>query len=336
MRLYDYGLGTLSQYDLTAERSARTRGALLCYTEQGLLILREFHGSEKKLKKQQELLLHLQANGISTDYFLENTQGSLVSQDKDGQSFTLQRWYEGQECDTRSREDIMKSVRVLAKLHIIMRIQPQDEYKEYRQRSLKEEYTRHNQELRKIRKFIRKKGPTCTFEKKLLAAMEGFLEKGEQAVCLLEQSGYEELREQAWQEGTVCHGEYNQHNVLISREDIAVTNFGRWSYDIQMADLYQFMRKILEKYNWDQALGEKMLREYHGIRPISQTEWQNLQVRFTYPEKYWKLANYYYSHKKAWISEKNMEKLENLVRQQAAWEKFGQYCFRKFICQEDR
>lgn len=27
--------------------------------------------------------------------------------------------------------------------------------------------------------------------------MEGFLEKGEQAVCLLEQSGYEELREQA-------------------------------------------------------------------------------------------------------------------------------------------
>ena len=203
MRLYDYGLGTLSQYDLTAERSARTRGALLCYTEQGLLILIEFHGSEKKLKKQQELLLHLQANGISTDYFLENTQGSLVSQDKDGQSFTLQRWYEGQECDTRSREDIMKSVRVLAKLHIIMRIQPQDEYKEYRQRSLKEEYTRHNQELRKIRKFIRKKGPTCTFEKKLLAAMEGFLEKGEQAVCLLEQSGYEELREQAWQKGTV-------------------------------------------------------------------------------------------------------------------------------------
>ena len=230
----------------------------------------------------------------------------------------------------------MKSVRVLAKLHIIMRLQPQDEYKEYRQRSLKEEYTRHNQELRKIRKFIRKKGPICTFEKKLLAAMEGFLEKGEQAVCLLEQSGYEELREQAWQEGTVCHGEYNQHNVLISREDIAVTNFGRWSYDIQMADLYQFMRKILEKYNWDQALGEKMLREYHGIRPISQTEWQNLQVRFTYPEKYWKLANYYYSHKKAWISEKNMEKLENLVRQQAAWEKFGQNCFRKFICQEDR
>ena len=52
MSLYDYGLGTLAQYELTADRSARTRGALLCYTAQGLLILREFHGSEKKLEKQ--------------------------------------------------------------------------------------------------------------------------------------------------------------------------------------------------------------------------------------------------------------------------------------------
>ena len=42
MSLYDYGLGTLAQYELTADRSARTRGALLCYTAQGLLILREF------------------------------------------------------------------------------------------------------------------------------------------------------------------------------------------------------------------------------------------------------------------------------------------------------
>ena len=34
MSLYDYGLGTLAQYELTADRSARTRGALLCYTAQ--------------------------------------------------------------------------------------------------------------------------------------------------------------------------------------------------------------------------------------------------------------------------------------------------------------
>ena len=45
--MYDYGLSTLEQYHLTARASWRTRGALLCQTEKGLLILREFTGSEK-------------------------------------------------------------------------------------------------------------------------------------------------------------------------------------------------------------------------------------------------------------------------------------------------
>ena len=122
MSLYDYGLGTLAQYELTADRSARTRGALLCYTSRGFLILREFHGSEKKLEKQQELLLRLQENCINTDYFLRNNQESLGSKDKTEQRFTLQHWYEGKECDTKSREDILKSVRTLARLHILMKI----------------------------------------------------------------------------------------------------------------------------------------------------------------------------------------------------------------------
>ena len=330
MSLYDYGLSTLAQYELTADRSARTRGALLCYTSQGLLILREFHGSEKKLKKQQELLLHLKESGINTDYFLQNTQESLISRDKDQLAFTLQHWYEGRECDTKSRDDIIKSVRTLARLHILMKMEPVEEYRE---RSLRDEYLRHNQELRKIRKFIRKKGATCVFEKEYLASVEWFLQRAQHALELLDETEYDRLRELSWKDGQVCHGEYNQHNVLILKgenEATAVTNFGHWSFDIQMSDLYRFMRKILEKYNWNLNLAKEMLREYNRIRPISMLEWQNLKVRFTYPEKYWKLANYYYSHKKVWISEKNVEKLQNLIRQRENWEDFGQKCFRDY------
>ena len=330
MSLYDYGLGTLAQYELTADRSARTRGALLCYTSQGLLILREFHGSEKKLKKQQELLLHLRECGMNIDYFLQNSQESLVSRDKDQLTFTLQHWYEGRECDTKSRDDIIKSVRTLARLHVLMKMEPVEEYRE---RSLRDEYLRHNQELRKIRKFIRKKGASCVFEKDYLASVEWFLQRAQYAAELLDETEYDSLREQAWKEGQVCHGEYNQHNVLMLKGDneaVAVTNFSRWNFDIQMADLYRFMRKILEKHNWNLNLAQEMLREYHRIRPISKAEWQNLRVRFTYPEKYWKLANHYYSHKKVWISEKNVEKLQNLIRQRENWKDFGQKCFKDY------
>ena len=152
--------------------------------------------------------------------------------------------------------------------------------------------------------------------------------KGEEALQMLEESSsYGRLRSEAMEKGMICHGEYNQHNVLIMKNGTAVTNFGRWGFDVQMADLYRFMRKILEKYNWDLGLAREMLRAYHGERRISREEWMNLRVRFSYPEKYWKLANYYYTHNKAWISEKNVEKMKVFIKQKEIWERFTSECF---------
>lgn len=324
MRLYDHGLSTLEQYGLTARSAFRIRGALLCQTEEGLLILKEFSGSEKKLLKQQELLLSVQEKGGLVDVFLENKEGSLISKDKDNIPYTLQRWYEGRECDTKSREDILLGVRTLASLHKIMKLPPAEEYMG---RSLKDEYLRHNQELRKIRKFIRKKGASSPFEKEFLSSVEWFLKRGEEALEMLEDSSYGQLKEEAGKEGWICHGEYNQHNILMLQGRTAVTNFGHWSFDVQMVDLYRFMRKILEKYNWNPELAKKMLWTYSQERRISREEWEHLRIRFTYPEKYWKLSNYYYSHNKAWISEKNNEKLKILIRQKEIWKRFTDQCF---------
>lgn len=320
MQLYDYGFSVLEQYGLTSDSMSRIRGALLCRTGQGPVIIREFGGSEKKLKKQQELLANLRSQGYLVDSYLENTEGELVSRDRDNIAYTVQHWYEGRECDTKCEEDILKGVRTLANIHKVMRL-PLVEY--YTEPDLEDEYRRHNQEIRKIRKFIRKKGPSCVFEKEFLASAEWFLEKGERALQILQDSRYRVLLETAKKEGTVCHGEYNQHNILITRQGTAVTNFSHWGFDIHMADLYRFMRKILEKYNWDTELAGKMLRSYGRERSITEAEWEYLRIRFSYPDKYWKISNYYYSHNKAWISEKNTEKLRALVRQKERWDRFG-------------
>ncbi|MDO5798516.1 MAG: CotS family spore coat protein [Eubacteriales bacterium] len=322
--MYDYGLSTLEQYSLTLLSTSRIRGALLCRTEEGIFILKEFRGTEKKLQKQQELLENLGRSGCRVDEYFPNKEGNLVSRDKDGVPYTLQYWYEGKECDTRSEEDILRSIRTLAQMHKYMKIPLVQDYME---ESLEEIYQRHNQELRKIRKFIRKKGASCLFEKIYLATVEDYLEKGEAALELLRKSAYSELREEVKENGWVCHGEYNQHNVLLTKKEISVTSFEHWGFDVQMADLYRFMRKILEKYNWDVCLGMKMLRAYHQKKRITLQEWQNLKIRFLYPEKYWKLANYYYSHNKAWISEKNTQKLEKLTAQKEVWENFERKCF---------
>ena len=42
----------------------------------------------------------------------------------------------------------------------------------------------------------------------------------------------------------------------------------------------------------------------------------------SYPEKLWKIVNFYYNSGKSWIPEKNQEKLDRLLEQEAARKKF--------------
>ena len=323
--MYDRGLSVLEQYGLTAKNSYRGRGALLCQTEKGLLILREFRGSAKRLERQREFLLQVQRQSEeNVDQILVNQAGELVSVDREGVPYILKVWYEGRECDTRSREDVIKSVQTLARLHRVMR---QPICQEYTAEVLTDEYLRHNRELKRIQKFIRKKGPENAFEKAYLSSVDWFLEKGYQAIRRLEESDYLLLREKALEDGCICHGEYNQHNVIILRRGTAATNFEKWSYDVPMADLYRFMRKVLEKNNWDVELAQSILKAYHQQRELSSGELENLRIRFSYPEKYWKLGNYYFTHRKSLVSEKNVEKIQKLIAQKELWQDFEKKCF---------
>lgn len=323
--MYDYGLSVMPQYGLNVQNSYRGRGALICQTQEGLYILRPFCGSVKRLERQCRLLTMLyEEHGVRVDVPLYNLEGNLVSTDEQETSYVLRRWYEGKECDTRSREEVLCSVASLARLHLVMKMSGLEECP---QEPLEQEYLRHNRELRKIRKFIRGKKVSSPFERQYLNSVEEFLEWADEAAQCLKQSSYEQLRQEGMRQGLICHGEFNQHHVLFHDSGIAITGFDKWKYDLQVADLYCFMRKILEKAGWDVRLGEKMLETYDREKTLSAQEYEHLKIRFSYPEKYWKLANYYYAHNKAWIAEKNVEKLQNVLHQKKVWREFVREIF---------
>ena len=59
--------------------------------------------------------------------------------------------------------------------------------------------------------------------------------------------------------------------------------------------MYLFMRKILEKNNWSIKLGEDMLNAYDSVKQITKNELETLSLMLLYPEKFWKITNYYYN-----------------------------------------
>ena len=75
-----------------------------------------------------------------------------------------------------------------------------------------------------------------------------------------------------------CHGDYNQHNVIFSREGIAVVHFENFLYQESVRDLANFIRKMMEKNNWNAGLGMDLIRGYDRVRKLSPEELKYLYV----------------------------------------------------------
>lgn len=323
----DYSLNVLEQYDIEVNSTRKVRGAVLCDTDVGALLLTEAAVSDHKLPVLEMLLTQISGCGYErVDSIFINKEGELITEAEDGTRYVLKRWFSGRECDVKREQEVLEAVRNLARLHRMMKL-PGEESGEFPGNNLQEEFRRHNRELRKVRTFIRNRTAKGTFEQVVLEHFEEMYLWAEQAEKKLLSSAYERLTQTSREEGTIIHGDYNYHNVWMTSKGIATTNFEHFVNDIQASDLYYFMRKVLEKHEWNTELGRAMLRVYQEIMPLSEEERDYLAIRFSYPEKFWKLINSYYHSNKAWIPEKDVEKLRTVIAQTERKKRFLESIF---------
>lgn len=312
----DRNTEVLGQYELEIETIRRGRGAWVCETDGGLKLLREYKGTQKRLEFEEEVLKVLKECGCTrVDQYTRNREEELISVGGDGSRYIVKDWYNDRECNIRDEEEIIVTVSHIAGLHKTMR-----------EVALKEEWNlgsilaepmalemeRHNKELRRTRNFISDKRKKSNFE---LCVMGNFCVFYDQA--LEAQKGLKQMEEEKRvPECFLCHGDLNQHHVLMGTGYTAIIEFNKMHLGVQTGDLYHFIRKAMEKHGWNLRLGMKMLDTYDRILPMGREEREYLYYLFLYPEKYWKQLNFYYNANKAWIPARNVEKLQSLEMQQ--------------------
>lgn len=312
--MQEYELKILEQYDVNVKGTRKTRGAFFCDTDQGLLLLREAGISDKRVSALYRLGEILKEGGYTEiDRIIPNAEGQYISVSEDGERYMLKCWYNGRECDIRRSRELSQGARNLARLHLLMAV-PMEEYT-IQESHLKDIYESHNRELRKVRKFIRSRTSKGDFELAYLKEFERLYAWAEAAMEELGSSEYDRLYEESIAKSHLIHGEYNYHNILMTGEGIATTNFEKFRRNVQVEDLYYFLRKAMEKHGWNVYLCDCMINAYSAIRPVSDREMEYLKIRFVYPEKFWKIAGSYYRSNKAWISVKNVEKFQTAVMQ---------------------
>lgn len=334
--MQEYECEVLEQYDIEVAGTRKTRGAILCDTDQGVLLLREVKGADKRIPVLSDLYNFLCEQGYEkVDRILKTCDGSYLAKGEDGRGYVLKQWFQGRECDVRKPGEILAASGNMAKLHILMQNR-EIASRAGRQWELPEECRRHNKELKKVRRFIRGTVAKGNFEYAFLNCFEQMFEWAQAGAAALENTKYKTLFHGCAEQGCLIHGEYNYHNVLMIQGDynykkenyrIATTNFEKFRTDIQAEDLYYFLRKVMEKHGWKIRLGDSIINTYSAIRPLEKEELDYVCARLIYPEKFWKTADSYYRSNKAWVSAKNTEKLEIAIQQTEEKKQFLQEIF---------
>ncbi len=314
----DRAVAILDQYDIEVYRTGKGRGAIICDTDKGTLIFKEYFGTEEKLQIQNTLLNQIADMGtIAAETIIPNKEGGLWVKDNDGVSYVLKTWQEGRECNISDRQECAEVMQLLAELHKGMELPVSEQFP--MAFSPEKEYDKHNKELRKVRKFLHQKGQKTWFEISLQQHFDFFLE---QALSVAEEwQQYSHLKQED-DLATFCHGDYQYHNIIKTSKGWFLMNFEKCMRDDPIRDLYLLMRKLMEKGNWDSVLGKELLQAYESQRPLSALSHIDLYYRLAYPEKFWKIANFYFNSGKAWIPGKNQEKLDKLLLQEQEKQQF--------------
>ena len=314
-------------YGFRVDVLRRGRGSWILETDLGLRLLKEYRGSVSRLEFEEAVLQSLDGmETLKADQYVRNSEGELLSTAEDGTRYIVKEWFADRECDLKDEREVLSAVRALALLHRQFRMIKRQETWNMRSMislPLFEAMRRHNRELKKARTFIRGKRKKNEFELRVIGNFEIFAAQAVEA-----ERGMERLYEIHGKEiadgYAVCHGEPDYHHILIGNGYTAVTEFNQMHLGVQMEDLYYFLRKIMEKHDWNERLGRQVMESYERVLPVSEVERQVLYYLFLYPEKYWKQINFYYNANKAWVPAKSTEKIRKLEAQQEARESFIQ------------
>ena len=313
------------QYEFNVGETYRIKGCTVLKTDKGEFVIKPYEGNETKARIDNAIKLHLLNCGYRyMDIIEANKEGGLISHNQYGNPFVVKRLYLGQECDLYNQAQVIEGVRELARLHrALKKVSLDTELDEkIRSRDIKEDMAGYLKGIKRIKRYIVGKSKKNEFETEVLKLFPEYINQGEEALNLLEGMDMNKPNEEKHKENRkwedVYHGSFDQHSILFLNMDMGVTisNFDKVAKGCQIVDLYHFIRKAMEKNEWDEQLGIKMIDEYTKSIDMSEDEMKLLEVMLIFPEKFWKIANQYYNKRKVWVSGKNLQKINSLNEQE--------------------
>lgn len=310
--MYNQPEVALAMYGLSVGQITKGRGAYICETDKGLKLLMPYKASEERAVFLRDILKFIQDKGMPVEQIVETKESGVLSKDDTETKYILKDYITGTECNTQKEEELSEAFRKLAKLHVILEKydEKMPEYMKTDKGSVLEICEKHNRELVNTKNYIRTKKKKSEFEMMFQKKYQAFSEHARQSMECCRELEKKKLPQM------LCHGDCNQHNILQTDKGWQITNFEKINCNVFVSDLANFLRKIMEKNNWEINLGARLLDEYESVAGLRKEEKELLGALLLFPEKFWKITNHYNNTRKSWVSGRDIEKLMKLVEQE--------------------
>jgi len=314
IKLNDRAVSLFENYELTINRTKKGRGAIIAETDQGMKILTEYQGYKEKAELLESLMNHIKEKGFPyIDCFLRNKDGEIITSDFDGKQYVVKDYLSGRECNVRDRQECERVAKELAGLHRCMRGFTENYKSPVTREAIVGEFDKKNAQLKRVRSFMRKSPAKTDFELLFLKEFNRFWAQAQTAVSHLTEGICDSLCQNIVKDAVYCHGDCSHHNLLIEDEHVCIINFEKCKADTQLKDLSLFLRKVLEKNEWNTSFASGILRSYSQVIPLSDQDYAYLFARLSYPEKFVKIAGSYLNQRKSLPAKRQNDKLLSLL-----------------------
>lgn len=170
---------------------------------------------------------------------------------------------------------------------------------------------KRDRELKRIASYMKKMNKKSPFTEQYNHCSGLFLKESAEAMKQIAELFSEEERLPYG----LLHGNYQHHNVLKTEQGWATIGMEQFRFGPSVVDLYDYVRKVLEKNQYCYEVVKETLKGYEAGRHLTKAEYKALFLLLSYPEKFWKISNRYYNTKKTWVPPKMVEKLHKVVEQ---------------------
>ena len=114
----DKYMEALAQYDMATDSVKKGRSGWICETSMGIVLLKEYRGTQKRLEFESQVLGQVNAEGlVQVDDYILTKENGLIALGEDGTKYVLKHWFTDRECNLKDPQEILLAVQQIARLH---------------------------------------------------------------------------------------------------------------------------------------------------------------------------------------------------------------------------